>query len=134
MLLSQLARSKPLALRLLICATANVPNGTGRARRAYAPFVMADDVCGVPGTQAWFTTRQLELGRSAARGKEPLLTLFTVVASTGAAASPSMGRLTLPSLRPLFAALNIRLGRWSPNPFSPKMRARVGRQTSPGAT
>ena len=37
---------------------------------------------------------------------------------TGAALSPAMGKSTQPRLRPLFAALNIRLGVWLPNPLS----------------
>lgn len=121
--------------QLLICATANVSNRTAQGkRRAYAPFVMASGVCGVPGTEAAFTTTQLEFGRVRAslRGKaEPLVSLFSAVAMTGAAVSPSMGRRTVPSARPGIAALNIRLGRWLPNPFSSRMRTLVGEVQAP---
>lgn len=124
--------------RLLVCATANVHvRLPGRGRFTFVPFVMSQDVCGVPGQQgAVFATRQLELGQEpagiATRRKEPLLTLFTAVATTGAAVGPSMGRYTLPSLRPLLAALNIRLGRWFPNPFSSRSRRAVCSRTTAG--
>lgn len=128
--------NRRLTPQLLISATANVSNiGPGLGRRAYAPFVLTCDVCGVPGTQASFATAKLELGLVPAGlrgGKEPLLSLFSAVAMTGAAVSPSMGRRTLPSARPVLAALNIRLGRWLPNAFSRRMRDRVAKRTMQG--
>lgn len=53
------------------------------------------------------------------------------VATTGAAVSPSMGMKTIPSLRSLFAVINLRLGRWIPNPFSERIRAEVNSPKKP---
>lgn len=124
--------------RLLVCATANVHVRLPRGRRtAFVPFILSHDVCGVPGHRdAAFATAKLELIEEPAgvltRKKEPLVSLFTAVAATGAAISPSMGRKTLPSLRMLIAAANIRLGRWVPNPFSPRARKAVSAMSRPG--
>jgi hypothetical protein len=120
---------------LLICATANLrtKDPQGR-RRAFASFVYASDVCGIPGLDgAWLPTAKLELGRLPLPGgrKEPLLTLPVAVATTGAAVSPSMGRHTQASARPVIAALNIRLGRWLPNVLHSGRRSFVLEQTQP---
>lgn len=118
--------------RLLVCATANVRRG----RSTFEPFILSHDVCGVPGfPEAVFPTDKLEFLRDLAglrtRQTEPLVSLFTAVAVTGAALSPSMGRYTLPSIRLLLTAANIRLGRWFPNPFSARGRKAVVALTSP---
>ncbi len=135
-LLSQLGTGLVPTPQLLISATANMrtlaPNG---ARRGYAPFVFSHDECGVPGTVYGFATSKLELGRVPSRRllrSEPIVTLFTAVAATGAAISPSMGRYTLPSARPILAALNLRLGRWIPNPTSERRRRAVAARETPG--
>ena len=122
--------------RLIICATANVHvRKTGRGRFTFVPFVFSHDMCGVPGhLGAAFPTAKLELKREPAGvltcRKEPLLSLFTAVAATGAAVAPSMGRYTVPSLRALIAAANIRLGRWFPNPFSVRAHKAVNNATA----
>jgi hypothetical protein len=115
--------------RLLICATANVvwrrPDGS---RRAFAPFVLSHDRCGIPGVaDASFPTERLEGGRAPGGlvGSEPLISLMSGVATTGAAVSPSMGRMTVSALRPFIALANLRLGRWLPNPLSARMRKEV---------
>lgn len=120
---------------LLISATANVtsidPQGH---RRAFAPFVYASDVCGIPGQDdAWFPTENLELGRLPlpSGAEEHLVSLPVAVATTGAAVSPSMGRYTQASARPVIAALNIRLGRWLPNVQHARRRRFVREQTQP---
>jgi hypothetical protein len=134
-LISQLADGGPVSPQLLICATANVHNrDAANKTRAYAPFVMTHDRCGVPGTGASFPTTKLELlrvPRGFWRAREPIMSLFTAVATTGAAISPSMGRKTLPSARPLLAAANVRLGRWLPNPYSRRMTSRLALRTTP---
>jgi hypothetical protein len=43
------------------------------------------------------------------------------VAATGAAVSPSMGARTVRAARSFIAVLNIRLGRWFPNPLSTRV-------------
>jgi len=114
--------------RLLIFATANVkwksPDGRSRP---FAPFVFSHDRCGVPAVDdASFTTARLETRRAPATllgpRKEPLVSLMTGVATTGAAVSPSMGKETRPPLRPWIALFNVRLGRWLPNPLSARLR------------
>jgi hypothetical protein len=50
--------------------------------------------------------------------REPLISLMTGVASTGAAVSPAMGRRTIDVARPIIALVNLRLGCWLPNPLS----------------
>ena len=124
--------------RLLICATANVRRRGADGRRwTFLPFVLSHDRCAVPGDDdAWFATEKLELGRVPAgvltRRKEPLVSLFTAVAATGAAVSPSMGRFTVASVRALIAVLNLRLGRWIPNPYSSRALDAVKNRTTPG--
>lgn len=108
--------------RLLICATANL-----HGARAAVPFVFSHDRSGLSGTPgASFTTAKLELGQVRrspfTRAKEPELSLMSSVAMTGAALSPSMGRMTSVGLRPVLTALNARLGVWIPNPVSPSRR------------
>lgn len=123
--------------RLMVCATANVRvEVPGRDPRSYVSFVFSHDRCGVPGQpEANFLTRQLELLQEPAgiltTRTEPLISLFTAVAATGAAVSPSMGRHTYPSARMLIAAFNIRLGRWLPNPFNRRERLRVAALSRP---
>lgn len=123
--------------RLMICATANVRvEVPGREPLSYASFVFSHDRCWVPGRpEANFATRQLELlrepGGLLTTGTEPLTSLFTAVAATGAAVSPSMGRQTYPSARMLIAAFNIRLGRWLPNPFNSRERERIAALSCP---
>jgi hypothetical protein len=114
--------------RLLICATANVlwRDLQHASRRSYAPFVFSHDQCGLVGVPgASFSTTQLEAGKAAAGlgfGSEPLVSLMTAVASTGAAVSPTMGNHTIRQARPLLAVLNLRLGQWMPNPLSGRIR------------
>jgi hypothetical protein len=126
--------------RLLVCATANVvwdPERPDRtffvtlrcSRRAYASFVYSHDRCGIPAVpDASFETCHLERLTAVAglvRGREPLVSLMTGVASTGAAVSPAMGRRTSAVFRPVIALLNVRLGRWVPNPLSTRIRGIV---------
>lgn len=58
------------------------------------------------------------------------LTLPAMMAISGAAISPTMGRFTLPAFRLLMVLMNLRLGVWLPNPFFSDAAAR---RTRPGA-
>lgn len=122
--------------RLLVCATANIAANVPRlGNSTFVPFVFSPDVCAIPGLPGGaFPTKQLELGRAPTGlfGEERLISLFTAVAATGAAIAPSMGRFTVPTLRPLIAAANIRLGRWLPNPLSFEARRAVATRKAPG--
>jgi hypothetical protein len=60
------------------------------------------------------------------------ITLPAAVAISGAAVSPTMGKMTRPLLRFLLALTNVRLGVWLPNPVVVKARMDGGRpQRSP---
>jgi hypothetical protein len=126
--------------RLLVCATANVfwdPEHNERQptilhpirRRRFASFVYSHDRCGIPEVaDAWFETSHLEelTTHASVRGdREPLVSVMTAVASTGAAVSPAMGRKTSSFLRTICALTNVRLGRWLPNPMSEIVRHEV---------
>ena len=50
------------------------------------------------------------------------LTLGMAVATSGAAVSPNMGAQSHPALAVLMTFLNIRLGRWCPNPSMPRFK------------
>jgi hypothetical protein len=124
--------------RLLVCATANVlwrrPDGK---RATLAPWVFSHDACGIPGVPgAWFATSQLELvrvRRGILKGHwEQPVSAVAAMATTGAAVSPTMGAYTVPSLRPLAAATNVRLGVWLPNPLSERTRQRVAAKKGAG--
>ncbi|MBE7189794.1 MAG: hypothetical protein INR67_16010, partial [Jatrophihabitans endophyticus] len=51
------------------------------------------------------------------------MTLMDMVAVSGAAVSPAMGRMTRPSLRLVLGVANVRLGMWVPNPMHPRWAA-----------
>jgi hypothetical protein len=142
-MLSALAPPEPGAAgsfpRLLICATANIvwdpaqparPSSLAPRRhdkRTYASLVYSHDRCGLAGVPgASFATTDLEALKAPApvlpSGREPLVSLMTGVASTGAAISPAMGRRTSRVFRPVIALMNLRLGRWLPNPLSLRVR------------
>ncbi len=137
--------------RLLISATANVrppgePGWWKSPRRifdrltkstTFLPYVLSYDQCGSPGHDGTvMETGKLEhaqvrtgLLRS---GMEPLLSLYSAIACTGAAISPNMGYKTEATLRPFIAALNFRLGRWFPNPFNARASKQLDELQSPG--
>lgn len=126
--------------RLLICATANIfwdRCGPGYLpsilhpvrRRRFASFVYSYDRCGIPELPgAWFETKDLEKLKTHASvhgDREHVVSLMTAVASTGAAASPAMGRKTSSFLRTTCALTNVRLGRWLPNPMNQTVRSEL---------
>lgn len=53
---------------------------------------------------------------AASNGETRAFTLGMAAATSGAAASPNMGAATSPALAFLMTLLNVRIGRWSPNP------------------
>jgi hypothetical protein len=122
--LSRLSRGpKPATLpNLVICAAANL-SGDVPLGRAATGFTFEKDVCGSPLT-GYVSTAFLE---ELAVGDT--LTMPALMAISGAAVAPSMGKMTRPSLRFVMALFNLRLGVWLPNPFSirPRMSAREAR-------
>lgn len=98
----------------LINATINLPSSENRVLRDRRGdfFVFSKCWSGAPAvgyspTADWSTN-----------GTE--IDLATVMAISGAAASPQMGRSTLPSLSALLTLLNVRLGFWIANPKTPR--------------
>jgi hypothetical protein len=99
---------------LLVCAAANVsdpgaaPPGRGVTSFTFSPAEMGGPLVGGIVTE-YFEQRLPEMRRRD-------FTLPAAVAMSGAAVSPSMGKLTRPSVRFLMAMANVRLGVWVPNP------------------
>lgn len=107
---------------LIVCAAANVsdpgatPPGRGVTSFTFSPTTMGGPLVGAIDTAGF--ERALRDCRSAraARRLQRDLTLPAAVAVSGAAISPSMGKMTRWPLRFLLALANVRLGVWVPNP------------------
>ena len=130
--LSQLRHATPA---LTVCAAANLNSGTVRSARPGARPLQR----GVPpgrGAVAWmFTPSSTGLHfPNVGSGDELVctaayeillgadrMTLFDIVADSGAAISPLMGKATSAAHRLLLAAVNIRLGVWLPRPALVKL-------------
>jgi hypothetical protein len=100
---------------LLICAAAAVSEG-GRTPpgRSCMSFVMSPRHVEIPALGVTMETGLLETVFTTVRGRE--FTAMTAAAVSGAAVSPTMGRMTRRPLTLLFALANVRLGMWMPNP------------------
>jgi hypothetical protein len=99
---------------LIVCAAANISDGAATPPgRAVTSFTFSANAMGGPLIGA-VQTRELENACDARRGL--YFTLPAAVAVSGAAISPSMGKLTRRPLRFLMALGNVRLGVWVPNP------------------
>jgi hypothetical protein len=94
---------------LVICAAVNLSQDVPPGRGA-APFTFESDFSGSPLT-GYVLTENLEKQTGPGR-----LTLPAMMAISGAALAPSMGKMTRPTLRMVMALLNVRLGVWLPNP------------------
>jgi len=98
---------------LIVCAAANVSDpGATPPGRPVASFTFSPTAIGGPLTGATETTIYEQLSRNRRRD----VTLPAAVAMSGAALSPSMGKMTYRPLTFLLALANIRLGVWVPNP------------------
>jgi hypothetical protein len=98
---------------LIVCAAANVSDpGATPPGRPVASFTFSPTAIGGPLTGATRTTTYEHLSLNRRRD----VTLPAAVAMSGAALSPSMGKLTYRPLTFLLALANIRLGVWVPNP------------------
>lgn len=84
---------------LILCAAVNVGAGESALGEGCASFVFSHDFCGLP---------------TGADLKDALATrsCAELVATSGAAIAPNMGRLTRRSARALLALMNLRLGLW----------------------
>jgi hypothetical protein len=98
---------------LIVCAAANIsdegatPPGRNATTFTFSPSEIGGPM-GVIGSGRFAEI----LGERAAN-----ISLGAAVAVSGAALSPSMGKMTKRSIRFLMALLNIRLGMWMPNPW-----------------
>jgi hypothetical protein len=110
---------------LVVCAAVNL-SGDLPVGRMGASFTFERDLVGGPET-GYMPTVWMECR---ARGS---VTMPALMAISGAAVSPSMGKMTLPAFRFLMALFDLRLGAWLPNPFSSPMRASTSeiRTTTP---
>lgn len=105
--------------KLIVCCAANVTSSEVPVGRFAESFTFTCDRSGGPRFTYQDTTRFEE-----SRGlKGADLTLPSIMAVSGAALSPLMGRLTYPPLRLLMALTNVRLGVWVPNPRHPSWNA-----------
>jgi len=100
---------------LLVCAAANVSDpGATPPGRQVTSFTFSAHAVGGPLVGA-VDTKEMEDAFDDRRRKRDL-TLPAAVAMSGAAVSPSMGKMTRRPLTFLMALANIRLGVWVPNP------------------
>lgn len=114
---------------LLICATANISGGDVVTGHRAASWVFGHEDVGIRG---WLDVQDemVDVQRMANRlggRREEDFTLAAAMAVSGAAISPSMGRLTRRNLQALMAVLNVRLGVWYPNPAADEDQIRVPR-------
>lgn len=99
---------------LLVCAAANISDSEATPPgRAVTSFTFSATAMGGPLVGA-VRTRELEAACDDARKR--YFTLPAAVAMSGAALSPSMGKMTRGPLRFLMGLANVRLGVWVPNP------------------
>ena len=101
---------------LILCASVaargdEVPNKTWAAS-----FTFEGERSGNERLKLDAATRKFEAGAGIGGGD---LTLPAIMAISGAAISPIMGRFTLPAFRFLMAVLTFPAGRWIPNPNRP---------------
>ena len=98
---------------LVICAAVAAHDSEVPSKSWAAGFAFDGECSGNPRLNLQLPTKELEAGDWIGGGG---LTLTSMMAISGAALSPMMGRLTLPAFRFLMAMLNIRLGVWVRNP------------------
>lgn len=96
--------------KLVVCCAVNLSSGIPVGRGAASFTIDQDLLVGGPTTGyqrvEWLQDRAKEAS-----------TLPTFMAVSGAAVSPSMGKMTRPALRFVMALFNLRLGIWIPNPY-----------------
>jgi hypothetical protein len=99
---------------LLVCAAANISDTAATPPgRAVTSFTFSATAMGGPLIGA---VRTEDLESACDRIRQSYFTLPAAVAMSGAALSPSMGKMTRWPLRFLMALANVRLGVWVPNP------------------
>jgi Patatin-like phospholipase len=99
--------------KLIMCAAVAARGSEVPNKSWAASFTFEADYCGSESAELKGSTADLEHGDWLGGGD---VTLPGMMAISGAAISPMMGRFTLPGFRFLIAMLNIRLGVWLRNP------------------
>ena len=111
---------------LLVCASANISdNAATPPGRAVTSFTFSATAIGGPLVGA-VPTEALE--ESCDEIRRSYFTLPAAVAMSGAAISPSMGKMTRWPLRFLMGLANIRLGVWVPNPRRMELFQKSGKE------
>jgi Patatin-like phospholipase len=101
---------------LLVCAAANISDDAATPPgRSVTSFTFSATAIGGPLVGA-VPTKALEDSFGDDRRRVSTFTLPAAVAMSGAALSPSMGKMTKRPLRLLLGLANVRLGVWVPNP------------------
>ena len=121
-----LSQSQPPHLpKFLICAAVNVSDyGATATGSNVGGFVFSAETIGGPVTYSMSTKAyEASVGR---RARD--FTLPAAMSISGAAISPSMGKMTRPPIRFLLALLNVRLGVWIPNPRRILLADEIGDQ------
>jgi hypothetical protein len=109
------AQDGPRLPKLVVCCAVNVTSDEVPVGRFAESFTFEHDVSGGPR----FAYCPTETFEQADGPKGTDLTLPSIMAVSGAALSPVMGRFTYPPLRFLMALINVRLGVWIRNPRHP---------------
>lgn len=95
---------------LVVCASANLSKNLPPGRLG-ASFTFEKDRVGGP------MTKYVPMSWMEERAGQDTATLPALMAISGAAVAPSMGKMTVPPLRFLMAMFDLRLGVWLPNPY-----------------
>jgi hypothetical protein len=101
--------------KLVVCCAVNLTTDEVPSGRFAESFTFTHDLSGSP-LFGYHPTRRFETARGPAGTR---LTLPSLMAVSGAALSPMMGRFTYPPVRFLMALTNVRLGVWVPSPLNP---------------
>jgi hypothetical protein len=102
---------------ILICASANISDyGQTPSGSNVTSFVFSPSWVGGPLIGAVPTSEYEKCTGGGATAQSWFTTLPTAMAISGAAISPSMGKMTRPAFRFFMAVANLRLGVWVPNP------------------
>lgn len=96
---------------LVVCAAVNLADSVVPPGRRGSTFTFERERSGSPLT-GYVSTATLE-----DKAGPGVLTLPSMIAISGAAISPSMGKLSMAYLRLLMSLFNVRLGVWLPNPL-----------------
>jgi hypothetical protein len=107
---------------LIVCAAANIsnPGATPPGRHVtsftFSPYAIGGPLVGAVKTDSFEEAFASDQDGDGKAGRRRDLSLPAAVAMSGAALSPSMGKMTRRPLTFLLALANVRLGVWVPNP------------------